>query len=406
MKEWLALSNLYKKKFMVSVEEALESITNVARELGVIEIEVGKATGFVLAEDCISTMSFPPFDQSAMDGYAVNHIGRQMEFVVISELKAGDSAEKINLNIGEACRIFTAAMLPESTTAIVKQEDVQRKENQIIVNKSFENGENVRLCGEQITRGDVAVKKHTILNPGAIGFLSTIGIQKVKVFKKPTIAVIATGNELVGPGEILKKGQIFESNTNTLISALSVYGFEANVSIVEDSYDLIRKKIENAIESNDLVLITGGISVGDYDFVGKILLDIDVKEKFYKVKQKPGKPLFFGQKGNTLIFALPGNPAAVLTSFYIYVLHALSGLTGRKSEFLTSKKVKLLTNFEKSPNLTFFLKGKLENDSVSILPAQSSAMLSSFIEANCLVRLEEGKSEWKSDEMVEVFMIQ
>lgn len=391
---------------MVSVEEALNSITQVAKELGVIEIEVGKATGYVLAKECVSTISFPPFDQSAMDGYAVNHVQGQLKFSVISELKAGDSAEKINLNVGEACRIFTGAMLPENTTAVVKQEDIEKKGDQILLNKLIENGENIRLCGEQIREGNVAVKKYTVLNPGAIGFLSTIGIEKVNVFKKPKIAVIATGNELVSAGEILKKGQIFESNTNTLISALSVYGFEANVSIVEDSYDLIREKIEVAIDSNDLVLITGGISVGDYDFVGKILADINVTEKFYKVKQKPGKPLFFGQKGETLIFALPGNPAAVLTSFYIFVLHALSGLTGRKADFLTSKKVQLVSNFEKSPNLTFFLKGKLENDTVSILPAQSSAMLSSFIEANCLVRLEEGKAQWEADEMVEVFMIQ
>lgn len=391
---------------MVSVEEALNSITQVAKELGVIEIEVGKATGYVLAKECVSTISFPPFDQSAMDGYAVNHVQGQLKFSVISELKAGDSAEKINLNVGEACRIFTGAMLPENTTAVVKQEDIEKKGDQILLNKLIENGENIRLCGEQIREGNVAVKKYTVLNPGAIGFLSTIGIEKVNVFKKPKIAVIATGNELVSAGEILKKGQIFESNTNTLISALSVYGFEANVSIVEDSYDLIREKIEVAIDSNDLVLITGGISVGDYDFVGKILADINVTEKFYKVKQKPGKPLFFGQKGETLIFALPGNPAAVLTSFYIFVLRALSGLTGRKADFLTSKKVQLVSNFEKSPNLTFFLKGKLENDTVSILPAQSSAMLSSFIEANCLVRLEEGKAQWEADEMVEVFMIQ
>lgn len=391
---------------MVSVEEALNSITQVAKELGVIEIEVGKATGYVLAQECVSSISFPPFDQSAMDGYAVNHVQGQLKFSVISELKAGDSAEKINLNVGEACRIFTGAMLPENTTAVVKQEDIEKEGDQILLNKLIENGENIRLCGEQIREGNVAVKKYTVLNPGAIGFLSTIGIEKVNVFKKPKIAVIATGNELVSAGEILKKGQIFESNTNTLISALSVYGFEANVSIVEDSYDLIREKIEVAIDSNDLVLITGGISVGDYDFVGKILADINVTEKFYKVKQKPGKPLFFGQKGETLIFALPGNPAAVLTSFYIFVLRALSGLTGRKADFLTSKKVQLVSNFEKSPNLTFFLKGKLENDTVSILPAQSSAMLSSFIEANCLVRLEEGKAQWEADEMVEVFMIQ
>lgn len=391
---------------MVSVEEAFRRIGQVTEQLEIIEIELKNATGFVLAEDYISTLSFPPFDQSAMDGYAVNNKDDQREFRVVHELKAGDSASSITLRNGEACRIFTGAMLPNDTTAVVKQEDVVRVENTIQIERTVIHGENVRLCGEQINDGDVAVHANTVLNPGAIGFLSTLGVKCVKVYRKPKIAIIATGNELISAGSKLEVGKIFESNTNTLISALSVYGFQATADVVEDSYNLIRQKIDDAINSNDLVLITGGISVGDYDFVGKILHDLNVDEKFYKVKQKPGKPLFFGVKGDTIVFALPGNPAAVLTSFYMYVLHALAGLTGRKTGYLTHKKVKLTTRFEKSPNLTFLLKGKVEKDHVTILPAQSSAMLSSFIEADCLVRLSENKAVWEKDELVDVYTIQ
>lgn len=391
---------------MVSVEEAFRRIGQVTEQLEIIEIELKNATGFVLAEDYISTLSFPPFDQSAMDGYAVNNKDDQREFRVVHELKAGDSASSITLRNGEACRIFTGAMLPNDTTAVVKQEDVVRVENTIQIERTVIHGENVRLCGEQINDGDVAVHANTVLNPGAIGFLSTLGVKCVKVYRKPKIAIIATGNELISAGSKLEVGKIFESNTNTLISALSVYGFQATADVVEDSYDLIRQKIDDAINSNDLVLITGGISVGDYDFVGKILHDLNVDEKFYKVKQKPGKPLFFGVKGDTIVFALPGNPAAVLTSFYMYVLHTLAGLTGRKTGYLTHKKVKLTTRFEKSPNLTFLLKGKVEKDHVTILPAQSSAMLSSFIEADCLVRLSENKAVWEKDELVDVYTIQ
>jgi molybdopterin molybdotransferase len=398
--------NFVKTIDMVSVEEAFRRISEATDGLGIVEMELRNATGFVLAEDYISTLSFPPFDQSAMDGYAVNNKVDQREFRVVYELKAGDSASAITLRNGEACRIFTGAMLPNDTTAVVKQEDVVRVENTIQINRPVTHGENVRLCGEQINNGDVAVRANTVLNPGAIGFLSTLGVKNVKVFRKPKIAIIATGNELIKAGSKLEVGKIFESNTNTLISALSVYGFQATADVVEDSYDLIRQNIDQAINSNDLVLITGGISVGDYDFVGKILLDLNVEEKFYKVKQKPGKPLFFGVKGKTIVFALPGNPAAVLTSFYMYVLHALAGLTGRKTGYLTHKKVKLSTGFEKSPNLTFLLKGKVEKDHVTILPAQSSAMLSSFIEADCLIRLNENKAIWEKDELVDVYTIQ
>lgn len=397
--------NFVKRCFMISVEEAFKKIGEATDSLDVIEIELKSATGYVLAEEYISNLSFPPFDQSAMDGFAINNSDNQLEFVVVDELKAGDSASRLILQNGEACRIFTGAMLPNNTKAVVKQEDVVRLEEIIKVNKPIPLGENIRYCGEQINDGDIAVAVNTVLNPGAIGFLSTLGAKRVKVYRKPKIAIIATGNELIEAGMKLNPGQIYESNTNTLVSALSVYGFQASTFVVRDSYDLIKNQINECIESNDLVLITGGISVGDYDFVGKILQDIKVEEKFYKVKQKPGKPLFFGVKGESLIFALPGNPAAVLTSFYLYVLKALEGLTNRKKSYLTCKKVKLKCGFEKSSKLTFFLKGKIEKDHVAILPAQSSAMLSSFIEANCLIRLEENRTSWKKDDLVEVYLI-
>lgn len=390
---------------MVSVEEAFRKIGEITNCLSSVEMELKDATGFVLAEDYVSTLSFPPYDQSAMDGYALNNSENQSEFKVVAEIKAGDSGEKVQLKSGEACRIFTGAMLPKNAFAIVKQEDVYRELDTIKLSKSIENGENIRLTGEQIKSGEVAVKKYTVLNPGAIGFLSTLGLKSVRVFRKPKISIIATGNELVDAGGKLKMGEIYESNSNTLLSALQVYGFKADTAVIKDSYELIRGKIEKAIASNDVVLITGGISVGDYDFVGKILGDLNVEEIFYKVKQKPGKPLFFGKKGNTIIFALPGNPAAVLTSFYLYVLHALAHLTGRKTPFLIQKKLKLDVNFDKSPNLTLFLKGKMENDSVSILPAQSSAMLSSFIEADCLIKLEENRTSWQKNDLVEVWLI-
>lgn len=395
-----------KNRIMVSVDEALRIIKEESFVLDIIDIEVGKATGYVLAENCVSNISFPPFDQSAMDGYAVNFQSDQNEFLVIDEVKAGDSAAIVKLKAGEACRIFTGAMLPGNTKAIVKQEDVEKIGDKIFVSRVIQEGDHIRICGEQIKEGDVAVQKGMVLNPGAIGFLSTLGFKKIRVYRKPRIAIIATGNELTRAGEKLELGKIFESNTNTLLSALSVYGFSANAEVVEDSYDLIKEKIERAINETDVVLVTGGISVGDYDFVGKILNDLNVTEKFYKVRQKPGKPLFFGVKEETMIFALPGNPAAVLTAFYMYVLEALASLSGRKNSFLTHKKVHLNAIFEKSPNLTFLLKGKTDGDFVKMLPAQSSAMLSSFIEADCLVRLNENKAIWQKDELVDVYIIQ
>lgn len=390
---------------MISVDLAFDRINEAIKPLEVVEMNIDEAIGFVLAKECVSPISFPPFHQSAMDGYAINAIGQQLEFKVVGELKAGDSAENKMLQVGEACRVFTGSMLPTNATAVVKQEDITRSNDTIQLSGAIANQDNIRLCGEQINFGEVAVPKDTLLNAGTIGFLATLGIKNVTVYRKPKIAVIATGNELVPLGSDLKFGQIYESNTRTLIAALTTFGFRATTFVVEDNYDLIKVQIEKAILENDLVLITGGISVGDYDFVGQILADLKVDEKFYKVKQKPGKPLFFGTKGDTLIFALPGNPAAVLTSFYIYVLRALAGLIGRKTPFLEHRKVHLSTDFEKSARLTLFLKGKVKEDQAVVLSAQSSAMLSSFIDANCLIRLGEDKSSWKKGEIVDAYMI-
>ena len=390
---------------MISVQDALKKIKEITYRQKVVQIELAHATGFVLAEDCYSSISFPSFDQSAMDGYAISFQEGLLKYKVVAEVKAGDSAENIVLKKGQASRIFTGAMLPENTQIVVKQEDIERVENDIILTKPISLGEHIRLKGEQIKKGELAAKKYTVLNPGAIGFLSMLGVEKVNVFQKPRITVIATGNELVKAGENLKQGQIFESNTTTLISALSVYGFTANSYLVEDSFELIKEKIEEVFQYSDLIIITGGISVGDYDFVGKILSHLKVQEVFYKVAQKPGKPLFFGMKNDVPIFALPGNPAAVLTCFYVYVLPVLCGLIGRQVDFLSNKKVKLHMAFDKTPNLSFFLKGRIENDGVIILTAQSSAMLGSFIEANCIVCLEEGKSHWDEQEFVEVILI-
>ncbi len=391
--------------YMVSINEALDIIDSTTEHLLKIEKDISFAGGYCVAEDCISKIDFPPFDQSAMDGYAINNTVECTSFKLVSEIKAGDNGVSFNLKSGEACRIFTGAMIPSGTHIVVKQEDVIVEDGFVNLTKVHTFGENIRLKGEQIKIGQTAVPKFSTLNPGAIGYLAMIGNKKVNVFKKPTISIIATGNELVNLGEDLVLGKIYESNTHTLQAALKEFGFKATSSVVEDNKDAISLAIADGIENSDLLLITGGISVGDYDFVGGILKNQKVEELFYKVRQKPGKPLFFGKKGNTLIFALPGNPAAVLTSFYIYILPVLQKMIGRKTSFLPVKKAKLSGVFDKTPNLGFFMKGFCENDCVSILSAQSSAMLSSFIEANCLIFLEEGKQHWENGDEVQIYMI-
>ncbi len=387
---------------MVSVFQAMKMVEEFSPRLDVVELELTNALNQVLATDVHSPINMPPFNQSAMDGYAVC-MHDSNTYSLIGEVKAGDDS-KYNLTAGEAIRIFTGAMVPNGADAVIKQEDVDRPSDHILITAETKAGMNVRPCGEQIKLNTLAIPAGSILNPGSIGFLSTLGITHVNVYRKPKIVVLATGSELVKPGNNLSGGEIFESNTFMLQAALNKSGFSAEISSVKDDYELTKKAISEAISNCDMVLITGGISVGDYDFVGKALHELNVTTQFYKVKQKPGKPLLFGTKDSKVIFALPGNPAAVLSCYYAYVEPSLRKQIGVSPVF-PRKKFTLASHYKKTAKMTHFLKARLENETIEILSAQSSAMLSSFVEANCIIVLEQDRENWEVGDQVEVILL-
>lgn len=390
---------------MVTYTQAIKLIKGVKPEKQIIETDIIHALNHVCAEDIFSPVNFPPFHQSAMDGYALGSINKVSTYTVINHVQAGDNAQNICLNTDEAVRIFTGAMIPGNTKAVVKQEDVSVTGGAISLNKKTNADENIRFLGEQTKEGSLVLKQNSTINSGTIGFLAMLGIFRIKVYKKPSIAIIATGNELVKQGGKIEPGKIFESNTYTLTAALNQFAYTSDSFVVGDDQQKIIELAKSKIDNYDLILFTGGISVGDYDFVHEVLTGLGVGEIFYKVKQKPGKPIFFGKYQNKLIFALPGNPAAVLTSFYVYVVEALAVLTGSKKNQLYRRFLKLNESYVKPLNLTCFLKGKCMNDEVQILKDQSSAMLSSFVEADCLIILPEGKNEIFENELVEVILI-
>jgi len=391
------------KYIMISIKEALHKVTETTHKLESIEVDLIEALGSVLSKNIISPIEMPPFSQSAMDGYAI--CGESVTYEVIGEIQAGATDTGRPLSKGEAVRIFTGAMIPEGTTAIAKQEIVTKEGSSITLLEKVREGMSIRIKGEEIALNDIALTAGTYLNPAAIGFLSGLGIQKVSVIRKPKIAIIVTGNELTKPGEKLLPGRIYESNSATLTSVLKHAGFDSSVVTVKDDYNSTKDTIGSAIEQNDLVIITGGISVGDYDFVGKALAELQVDEVFYKVKQKPGKPLFYGKKGNKSVFGLPGNPAAVLTCFYIYVLPAIKTLIGKSSSMLEERKVALLHDFTKKGDRAHLLKAYINSEGVKVHTGQSSAMLSSFVGANSLIYLSEEDREIKAGDKVSVYML-
>lgn len=394
---------------MITVIKAIETIEEVTPSLGQVVLKTVDAVDHVLCNAILSPINMPPFDQSAMDGYALN--GSFESYNVVAEIKAGDlivneSGASLTLKPGQAARIFTGAMAPQGTTAIAKQEIVLREKMKIKITESIEDKANIRPRGEQIKKGSLALEKNTLITAGVAGFSYGLGIDKVIVNRKPKVCIIATGNELVKPGEPLPLGKIYESNTYTLIAAFKKLSIDVNIEQVPDDYDASKNCIQGALETYDVLITTGGISVGDYDFVGKAFNELGINTEFYKVKQKPGKPLFFGRhKEKTLIYGLPGNPAAAMTCFYMYVIPGIKTLMGNVNSKLEIRRLKLKQDYHKTPNLSHILKARNDGNEVEILNAQSSAMLSSFAMTNCLIHLEEGRETWKSGDEVDAYML-
>ena len=390
---------------MITVEEALNIIQNRTGFNQHFEAKsVQEALGYTLFENVVSPIDMPPFRQSAMDGYALNLNGNDT-FNIIGVVKAGDGHQPI-LKKGEAVRIFTGAPVPDSANTVIMQEKISRNENTIKLDDPITINLNIRTVGEQVKKSQLALAKDTKLTPAAIGYLSSLGIKEVNVYQKPTIAIIATGNELIEPGLHLEYGQIYESNSKMLLSTLySLKFYDVTLHKVKDDYNETLNTLDKVIKTHDLVIISGGISVGDYDFVGEALKALHVEEHFYKVNQKPGKPLFFGTKEDTYIFALPGNPAASLTCFYMYVFTALQRLMNNEFYKLPRIQVKSESLFKKHGDRPQFLKAIYNGNAVTILEGQSSSMLQTYAICNALVFMPGEQSKIKVDDLVEVILL-
>jgi len=389
---------------MIQVNKALAIVTENSSKMPVKKIQVSKALGFVLAETIYSPIAMPPFRQSAMDGYAFIHSEKQ-QYDVVSTSQAGDHAD-IKLNPNAAIRIFTGAFVPDDADTVVMQEHVMATENSILITRMPDKFTNVRTKGEQINKDKIVFEANTLITPAAIGFLACLGITEITVYKKPKVAILVTGNELVKPGKKLPKGKIYESNSVMLQAALQTIGVnKAKVFKVKDNLKATKKALKEIVTKYDVVLISGGISVGDYDFVKEALLDNEVEELFYKINQKPGKPMFFGRKNETLVFALPGNPASSLTNFYIYVCPAIKNKMGF-SEIHTTKIIrKLNSDIKNNTGKTLFLKAKYDETTVTVLDGQSSAMLNTFAVANSLLIVPEEIEVYKEGQFVTLLPI-
>ncbi|MEJ1223076.1 molybdopterin molybdotransferase MoeA [Sediminicola sp. 1XM1-17] len=390
---------------MVSVEEALQIIAKNTPMLQSVTLPLTQTKGMVMEQDVHSPIDLPPFDQSAMDGYAIN-IHPENKYAIVGEIAAGDGKEVL-LKAGEAVRIFTGAMVPKTATAVVMQEKVTRLGDSITLMEEAVAGGNIRPCGEQLTKGSMALPKGSRLGPSAIGFLAGMGIREVNVFNKPRVGIVITGNELIEGGTELGSGQIYEGNSKMLLAAVEEVGLgTCTIYQVADNFMATCEILTKAFLENDVVLVNGGISVGDHDYVYKALKVLDVEHLFYKVRQKPGKPLFFGKRGNKVVFALPGNPASALTCFYLYVYPALQKIMGQSGKGLERRKLPIAKSIENTLGRALILKATvLNNGEVEVLDGQSSAMLYSYSLANALVFIPEMVAVISKGDTVEVLML-
>ena len=397
---------------MISLTEAKKIIRESILVSKTVELPLQKVAGMVLAKDVYATTDIPAYPQSSMDGYALSYSGWQQyrHLKISGEIPAG-SNELFTLDEHTAIRIFTGAAVPPGADTVVMQEKVKigaspgSEDELIIEDENIRPGNNVRPKGSEIKAGSIALAKGSYLSPAAIGFLAGIGIIKVEVYPKPSISIIVTGKELRQPGQPLQYGQVYESNSFALTAGLEQLGItNVKISWADDNLEILKTILADALQQSDVILLTGGISAGDYDFVLQAATECGVQKLFHKVKQRPGKPLFFGIKGNKPVFGLPGNPSSVLTCFYEYVIPALEKLSNKKST-LKAVTAPLAKSFQKAAGLTHFLKGFYDGNTALPLDAQESYRLSSFAKANCLVQINEEVTVCKEGELVEIHLL-
>jgi molybdopterin molybdotransferase len=392
---------------MLSVKEAKQIIKEKIKPLKGELKPLSVVCGFALAEDIFANVDVPMYPQSSMDGYALRYedLGNFPSLTIKGKMQAG-SDEDVMLQPGEAVRIFTGAPVPPSADTIVMQEKTKVEGDQLFVmDVNIMLGTNVRGQGSEIKKGDLGLNKGQIISPAGIGFLASVGVNEVKVIMKPRVTIIVTGDELQEIGQPLSYGQVYESNSHTVKAVLLQMGiYHIEIKKVKDTLQELTEVLAASLEKSDVVLLTGGISAGEYDFVSEATKACGVEQIFHKLKQKPGKPIFFGMQGEKVVFGLPGNPASVLTCLYQYVTIALDQLSGTNLG-LQKLKVPINAIYKKPQGITHFLKGYYNGEKVNLLDGQESYKLNSFAKSNCLIEIAEEVNLVEKDDYIIIHLI-
>ncbi len=373
-----------------TVASGIEQLLNQVRCLVQTEqVSLQQASGRVLAQDVISAIDVPPANNSAMDGYALcaaDLRNDQLTALPISQrIQAGDAP--MALTPGTAARIFTGAEIPAGADTVVMQENCRQDDDQLIVLQSPRQGENIRPQGQDIRRDSTILLKGTRLRPQEVSLLASIGIASIEVYQPLTVAIINTGNELVEPGKPLKPGQIYNSNRFLLDGMLQQWGFKTiHQDIVNDTLADTQTALSQAAEQADIVISTGGVSVGEEDHI-KPAVEALGKLELWKMAIKPGKPFAFGHIEQTPFIGLPGNPASGFVTLLIIARPFLLASQGRKTSDLYPAEIEIKANFSrKTVKREEYLRARLSQDGVEPYSNQSSGVLVSSCWGDCLVK--------------------
>jgi len=380
----------------LSVTQAIDYLEHSLKPIDQEEqLAIRSALNRILAKPIYSQIDVPPYDKSAMDGYALRSADLpkqgQCQLTVIATAFAGKPCSQ-TLKAGQCIRIFTGAVMPAGADTVIMQEEVHAQADQIIFEAGAKSGQHVCLRGEDLTQGQVVLKPGKRLSPADIGLLASLGIPEVKVKRRLRVSFFSTGDELRAVGESLEAGQIYDSNRYTLYGMLNRLGVEViDMGVVKDEPLAIKHTLLAAAADSDVIITSGGVSVGDADYVTDILQQIGTMH-FWKIAMKPGKPLTFGHIEKAVFFGLPGNPVSAMCTFYQLVQPGLQRLMGQNKTPPLRITVPCVSTLKKRPGRTEFQRGILETDAqgqliVRSTGQQGSGILSSMSQANCFIIL-------------------
>lgn len=400
-------------KSFISLEEAIEILNNNVNNLDIEEVDLIDGLNRVISENIYAQINNPPFNKSAMDGYALISNNTELsnrKFKVIDKVYAGGVCSSA-VNEDTAVRIMTGAPIPKGANAVIKQEDVTLEDDFIILKKNIKENENICIKGEDISKGSLLLKSSKKLDYADIGILASSGINKMKVYKKPKIAFISTGDEVVDIGLALGEGKIYNSNKYSILSRIKELGNEAKyIAHINDNFHEIGSYIEEISNEVDLIITTGGVSVGEKDLL-KDAIDTTSGEKlFWKITIKPGSAVLCSRVNKSIVISLSGNPTAALTTFELLVKPTLEKLSGYQEIKINREKAILSKDIKKKSPQRRFIRGYVEVNNckqyVHITQTKSgNGILSSAINSNCIIEIETNNDGKNQGDLVDIIKL-